>query len=378
MRVGLNLLYLIPGVVGGTETYARGLLTGLAAVGPGHDYVVFTNEEAAGWPLPPGFRRVVCPVVAMHRERRYSFEQLRLPAWVRAERLDVLHSLGYVAPLLAPCPSVVTIPDLNTVAFGRQLSWPKRIVFGAFTRWSASRADHVLTISSFSKDRICEVLGVPREKVTVTLLASSPREPAGDLAGVSGERPYLVAFSSTSPNKNIALLLEAFEKARALGVEHDLVLIGHRPASGFGRVPAGVRFTGWLPDDRRDAVVAGADTLVFPSLYEGFGLPVLEAMAAGVPVLSSNRASLPEVGGDAAEYFDPENVEEMAVKISTLAADRRARERMREAGFRNVARFSWEKTAVATLNAYEQALASWSRPRPRPASSARDSAVTSA
>jgi glycosyltransferase involved in cell wall biosynthesis len=143
-------------------------------------------------------------------------------------------------------------------------------------------------------------------------------------------------------------------------------------------VPAGVRFTGWLPDDRRDAVVAGADALVFPSLYEGFGLPMLEAMAAGVAVLSSNRASLPEVGGDAAEYFDPENVEEMAVKISTLAADRRARERMREAGFRNVARFSWEKTAAATLNAYEEALASWSRPRPMPASSTRGSAVTSA
>jgi glycosyltransferase involved in cell wall biosynthesis len=342
--------------VGGTETYARGLLKGLAAVGRKHDYVVFVNKEAADWQLPEGpFERVVCPVRPELRAARYAFEQLRLPAWARVRQLDVLHSLGYVAPLFAPCASVVTIPDLNTIAFGDQLPWLKRIVLGAFTKWSARRADHILTISSFSRDRICEVLGVPREKVTVTLLASSPRAPAGNPAGVSGKPRYLVAFSSISPNKNLPLLLDAFEKARGLGLEHDLVLVGHRPASGFGREPVGVRFTGWLPDDRRDAVVAGADALVFPSLYEGFGLPVLEAMALGVPVLSSNRASLPEVGGDAADYFDPEDVDEMAGKLAALAADPARRERMREAGFRNAARFSWEKTAAATLAAYEEA-----------------------
>jgi glycosyltransferase involved in cell wall biosynthesis len=355
MRVGVNLLYLIPGVVGGTETYARGLLGGLARAATRHEFVVFCNEEASDWLLPPGFRRVVCPVSAIHRARRYVFEQLRLPAWARAEKLDVLHSLGYVAPLWAPCPSVVTIPDLNTVAFGRQLSRSKRIVLGAFTRWSARRADHILTISSFSKDRICEVLGVPRENVTVTPLASSPREPAGDPAGVSVARSYFVAFSSTSPNKNIPFLLEAFARARASGLEHDLVLVGHPPTWAFGRVPAGVRFTGWLPDDRRDAVVAGAAALVFPSLYEGFGLPVLEAMALGVPVLASDRASLPEVGGDAAVYFDPMSSGELARKLAWLARDASARASMRAAGYENVKRFSWEKTAALTLEVYEMA-----------------------
>jgi glycosyltransferase involved in cell wall biosynthesis len=357
LKVGLNLLYLLPGVGGGTETYARGLLSGLARVASGHEFVVFCNEEAAAWPLPDGpFARVVCPVAASVRPARYAFEQLRLPAWAHAEDLDVLHSLGYVAPLLALCPSVVTIPDLNTIDFGRQLSRSKRIVLGAFTKWSARRADHILTISSFSKDRICEVLGIPRENVTVTLLASNPGRRVEDAAGVSSARPYLVAFSSTSPNKNIPLLLEAFEKARALGVEHDLVLIGHLPASGFGRVPAGVRFTGWLPDDRRDAVVAGADALVFPSLYEGFGLPVLEAMALGVPVLASDRASLPEVGGDAASYFDPTNSQELAGKLVWIARDASARTALRAAGYENVKRFSWEQTASRTLDAYETAV----------------------
>jgi glycosyltransferase involved in cell wall biosynthesis len=370
VRIGLNVLFLIPGVVGGTETYARGLFRGFAALGQAHDYVVFTNEEAAEWPLPASFRRVVCPVEAVHRGRRYAFEQLRLPAWARAEELDVLHSLGYVAPLLAPCPSVVTIPDLNTVAFGGQLSRSKRIVLGAFTKWSARRADHVLTISSFSKDRICEVLGIPREIVTVTLLASSSREPTAEPAGVGGENPYLVAFSSTSPNKNIPFLLEAFEEARVLGLEHDLVLIGHQPASGVGRVPARVRFTGWLPDDRRDAVVAGADALVFPSLYEGFGLPVLEAMALGVPVLASDRSSLPEVGGNAASYFDPTNSQELAGKLVWIARDASARTALRAVGYENVKRFSWEKTASRTLDAYETAVRrfnpGWRSDIPRP------------
>lgn len=362
MKIGINLLYLLPGVVGGTETYARGLLSGLSAAGREHEYVVFTNEEAAEWSLPEGFRRVVCPVRAVHRERRYAFEQLRLPAWARAERLDVLHSLGYVGPFFPPCPSVVTIPDLNMVAFGRQLPWTKRVVLGAFTRWSANRADHVLTISSFSRDRICEALGIPREKITVTLLAAGPPEPAGDSAGVPRDGCYLVAFSSASPNKNIPCLLEAYRGARErLGLTHDLVLVGHPPASGFGAIPRGVRFTGWLPDSRRDAVVAGADALVFPSLYEGFGLPILEAMALGVPVLASDRASLQEVGGDAAAYFDPTSSEELAHKLAWIARDESARAGLRAAGFENVKRFSWEKTAALTLEAYETAVRLFAR-----------------
>src|ERR1019366_7532450 len=195
MKVGVNLLYMIPGVVGGTETYARGLLTGLAAVGRKHDYVVFVNEEAADWPLPEGpFERVVCPVRAKLRAARYAFEQLRLPAWARVRQLDVLHSLGYVAPLFASCASVVTIPDLNTVAFGSQLSPGKRAMLGVFTRWSARRADRILTISEFSKAQIVEHLGVAPGKVAVALLAAEQRRTQRTASGDAAR--YVVAFSS--------------------------------------------------------------------------------------------------------------------------------------------------------------------------------------
>jgi hypothetical protein len=137
VRVGLDLLYLIPGVVGGTETYARGLLCGLSRVAADHEFVVFVNREADTWPLPDGpFTRVVCPVDATSRLARYAFEQFRLPLWAKAYEVDVLHALGYVGPLAAPCALIVTVPDLNTVAFGHQLSRSKRIVLGAFTKWS--------------------------------------------------------------------------------------------------------------------------------------------------------------------------------------------------------------------------------------------------
>lgn len=357
MRVGLDLLYLIPGVVGGTETYARGLLGGLAAVGRGHEYLVFVNEEAADWPLPEGpFTRVVCPVRASFRPARYAFEQLRLPAWVHEREIDVLHALGYVAPLAGVCATIVTIPDVNTAAFGAQLPALKRAALGSFTRWSARRADHILTISEFSKAQIVQHLGVAPAKVTVTLLAAEPGCAAHvSAAGAAGGEPYVVAFSSTSPNKNLSRLLQAFSLARRRdALRHDLVLIGHRPS--HAKDSEGVRFTGWLPDAERDEVLAGADLVVVPSLYEGFGLPVLEAMVAGIPVLSSNRASLPEVGGEAAEYFDPENVDELAIKLAAIASDPARRKRMREAGIRNAGRFSWEKTAAATLAAYEEAV----------------------
>jgi glycosyltransferase involved in cell wall biosynthesis len=355
VRVGLDLLYLIPGVVGGTETYARGLLRGFAAVGREHEYLIFVNEEAADWPLPEGpFERVVCPVRASFRPARYAFEQLRLPAWARERGIDVLHALAYVAPLAAPCASVITIPDVNTFAFGAQLPALKRAALGSFTRWSARRADHILTISEFSKAQIVEHLGVAPSKVTVTLLAAEPE--CAEHVSAAGVAPYVVAFSSTSPNKNLPRLLQAFALARRRdALWHDLVLIGHGPP--HAKNSEGVRFTGWLPDSRRDEVLGGADLLVFPSLYEGFGLPVLEAMSAGIPVLSSNRASLPEVGGDAVEYFDPENIDEMAAQLAALAADPALRFRMREKGLKRAATLTWEKTAVETLCVYEKVLA---------------------
>ena len=130
MRIGINLLYLIPGIVGGTETYAAGLLQGLANIGFDEEYIIFSNREAFDWPLPDrlNFRQVVCPIHGSNRAKRYFFEQFEFPKLLRDHRIDLIHSLGYIGPIKTSCPAVVTIPDLNFVDLARTMPFQKRLI----------------------------------------------------------------------------------------------------------------------------------------------------------------------------------------------------------------------------------------------------------
>lgn len=371
MRIGLNLLYLLPGEVGGTETYARGLLHGLEAVGAEEQFVVFVSREARDWPLPKrlGMVRVVCPVSARRRANRYWFEQVRFPQLVRHHRIDVLHSLGYVAPLRRVCPSVVTVPDLNYRAFGDQMPRMRRAALEFFVKHSVHLADRVIALSEFSAVEILQAFDVQREHVVVIHLAAEPvravlgaAATAEDLLARDVRPPYIVAFSSRSPNKNIPRLIEAFVKARrSRGLAHQLVLVGHpfedEDSGALGYHDSAIRFTGFLTEDALKTVLAHAEMLVFPSVYEGFGLPVLEAMAAGVPVVCSNRGSLPEVAGDAAVFFDPFSTLNMAEKLAAVAGDPALRAALVRRGRENLKRFSWEKAARETLRVYRDVVA---------------------
>jgi glycosyltransferase involved in cell wall biosynthesis len=365
VRIGINLLFLLPRVVGGSETYADGLLHTLPDVDARNEYVFFVNRESADWPLPEGarFSRVLCPVAATSRVRRYAFEQLRLPALLSRHSVDLVHSLGYVSPLRTPCPSVVTVHDLNYRAFGRQMPVVKRLALAFFVARSISRADKVITMSEATRRDILDAFGVPEDKVVVTHEAPKrPRAVAGvqlPFSAIGGRlgvsRPFMLAFSSSSPNKNIPRLLQAYAQAKRRDqLPHQLVLVGHAPegASAEWTRTDGVSVTGYLDDETLRAVLSHAEMLVFPSFYEGFGLPILEAMEVGVPVVCSNRASLPEVAGEAAVFFDPFSVEDMAVQMARVAHDATLRDELRARGYRNLERFSWEKTASRTLDVY--------------------------
>jgi glycosyltransferase involved in cell wall biosynthesis len=367
LRIGLNLLYLIPGVVGGTETYAAGLLAGFRKSETNDEIVLFLNQESRHWNEDESrFQRVICPVNAENRMSRYFFEQFRLPRLLETERVDLVHSLGYVSPLKTSCPFVVTIPDLNYRAFGDRMPVIRRMTLATFVRLSGRRAARVITISEFAKREITGAFRLPTDRVVVTHLAPrlSTRTQSNDeampatLEQLGVRSPFVVGFSSLSPNKNIGRLLEAFQLARRRGsLTAELVLIGHSPSDLARSAGAGVRLIGYLDDPSLSQVLGRAQFLVFPSLYEGFGLPVLEAMEAGVPVACSNRASLPEVAGDAALLFDPESIEDMATAIACLATDAALRTELIEKGRRNVERFSWKQTAALTLDVYRQALA---------------------
>ena len=371
MRIGLNLLYLLPGVVGGTESYAAGLIGGLARIDHEDEFIVFLNREAEGWSLPlaSNLIRVVCPVRAVSRIGRHCYEQLHLPRLLKRWRVDVVHSLGYVAALWARCPSVVTVHDANFRALAGQMSWPRRTALDLLVRGSLRRAQGVITVSEFARSQLLPLLPGGEDRVSVIHEAPRPRARndsphirESTLARLRVQRPYLLAFNSPFPHKNIARLLDSFELARREhGLKHRLVLIGRGALEPERLMPStladAVIQTGYLPDADVGTLFSAADALVFPSLYEGFGLPVLEAMQYGVPVACSRAASLPEVAGEAALYFDPCSVEEMAAAMERLANCPDLRAELVRKGFGNLDRFSWDGAARASLAIYRRVAA---------------------
>ena len=374
MNIGINLLFLLPGVVGGTESYAISLINALTRIDEQSEYFVFTNQESTNLSLPTSKRisRVPCQVYATNRASRYAWEQLILPRKVKSLQIELLHSLGYVQPLRLPCKSVVTIHDLNFYNIGHMMSKTKRIALEFFVTRSAKAADHIITVSEFSKKQIVEILGVPPEKVTVTYNAVKERpmhvvEFEELKSKYNVRRPYIFGLSSPSPHKNIANLVRGFALLKQRKTNSlKLVLAGHLPKGSTDltqalsnvndRVREDIIFTGYVPDFVLPSLYFYAEALVFPSIYEGFGIPILEAFSCNTPVVCSNMAAIPEVAGDAAIYFDPHNVEEMADAILKVLGDSSLKEKLIERGKSRLQLFSWEKTAEQTLAVYKKVL----------------------
>lgn len=371
MKIALNLLYLLPGIVGGTQTYAVSLIRALAALDTENEYLLYLNRESEALDITdaPHVRRIVCPVRAIRRPARYGYEQMALPLALRRDRVDLLHSLGYVGPLFPPCPQIVSIHDLIYRGHQAMMTGGKQKALEFFVKGVARRSNHVITMSENSKREIVADIGIAPEKVAVIHEAgrpapppSTPEERAPTLVRYGITAPYVLAFSSPNPVKNIARLMEAFAEACA-ALPHQLVLVGHLPpgmdpeaeAARLG-IAGRVLRTGYVPDGDIAPLLQGAALFAFPSLYEGFGLPLLDAQQAGVPVVCSNAASLPEVAGEGAVLFDPLSVPEMAAAIRSCLGDLARRDRLVRQGRANAARFSWEETARQTQNVYRQVM----------------------
>lgn len=373
MRIVLNLLYIVPDKVGGTQIYAESLLEALAQLDSQNEYFMFVAEEAADLPLPQAsnFQRVVCPCRASSRIQRYLWEQVMFPSWLRRYSIDLVHSLGYVCPLFLGCKNVVSIHDINYLGLSYAMPRIRRRTLRYFIPASARRADHVITISHFSKKQIIKFTGVPAEKVTVTHLAPGVRQTASseepsvtwdELASLYAlHKSYVVAFCAQSLHKNIERLIHAFAlvKQRSPHLPHQLVLIGlPAPESRLAELVAKsglenqVVTTGFVPNEHVFPLLSHAELFAFPSWYEGFGMPVLEAQAAGLPMVCSQAASLPEVAGKGALYFNPKSIEEMAQALGQCLENRQLRETLAENATNNLCHFSWEQTARKTLDVY--------------------------
>jgi glycosyltransferase involved in cell wall biosynthesis len=373
VRVGLNLVYLVPGQTGGMETYARELIPALRRTSPGIELVAFVNREAASGPPGPWHENcevVTVPVNARRRVEWVKGEQADLPRLAARCRVDLVHSLASTAPWWGRFRRVTTIHDLiyrheSSAHFGLNALGMRVLV-----PLAARRSDRVIAVSETTARDVAAHLPVDRDKVDV--VPNGVRAPAAaaprDMAALRAElgtrdRPLLLSPSAKRPHKNLVRLLEALASLPA--PRPLLVLPGYptpheaelrRRAAELG-VEADVRFEGWLDEDRMEQLYAAADLVVLPSLHEGFGLPVLEAMGRGVPVACSNSGALSEVAGEAAATFDPRRFDDIARAIVQVLSDADLAASLRAAGRERTAEFSWERTARLTVSSYERALA---------------------
>ena len=371
LAIGVNALFYIPGEVGGTETYLRATLRAMAEQAGADRLVVFTNLEnhetlKADLAAFPGVSLVQLKFRAMNRMVRILREQIELPWRVRASGVEVLWSPGYTAPVLTACPQVVSILDMQYKAFPQDLTFTARLATDILVKAAARRAKRILAISKFSRGEIVKYTSAEAGKVEVVYLAASPafgvplsEETRTQVLGrlISTTRPYLLCVAATYPHKNVQALIRAFGQLMP-AIPHNLVLVGNarlgepEVAQALAALPDPARMIRLprLSEPELVALYQGCDVFVFPSLYEGFGLPVLEGLMAGVPVVTTRCASIPEVGGDVAEYFDPDDPMALSVSIQAVLGWSPAERQARVQSGRVFAKgFSWSATAAGTL-----------------------------
>jgi glycosyltransferase involved in cell wall biosynthesis len=361
MRIGIEA-WAAGEVPAGRGRYLRELLRHLAPLASAHELVLYGHEAWAD------------PALAAHPRCRWALRSGTGPRWLtavaRAAARDcdvLLAPTSYALCAAAPVPSVGVVFDL--VAFDRRLSAPRGAMLERATLpLAVRRARSLLCISEATRAALVRRFPAAAPRAIVTPLAAdaafAAAAPEPEVARRHGlERPYVLSAATLEPRKNLPRLIEAFAGLEpGLRDRFDLVLVGGRGwrtdalDSSLARHAEFVRPLGFVPDAELPAVYAGAALVAYPSLEEGFGLPVLEAMAAGAPVLTSDRSSMPEVGGDAAYYVDPTSVESIRDGLAALLADPGRRVEMAVAGRERAARFSWTATARISLDALEAAV----------------------
>ncbi|NTW87911.1 MAG: glycosyltransferase family 4 protein [Desulfobulbaceae bacterium] len=370
MRIGVNTLFLVPGDVGGTEVYLRKNLEEMVAQSQDHTFVLFTTKDndAVLRSDLGNFGNVeyrLVPVWAGIRPLRIAAEQILLPLKAKVAKLDVLWSPGYTAPFFSSCPQLVTIHDLQYLSFPEDMQWLERWTLDVLVRSACRRCCRIITISKFSKEEIirhrfacAEKIRIVHEGVDSVFGGKAPVSSVREAKeAVSANVPYILCVAHTYPHKKVHLLVEAFGLIEDQ-IPHHLVLVGKarrgedEVVRGLAKVKDQSRVKRYTHLDFPVLVETfqRADLFVLPSVYEGFGLPVLEAMMAGVPVVTTASASLPEVGGDWVTYASPVSGPGIAAAILDFLAQSPDR---RQAIGRNgriwAEKFSWRTSASETM-----------------------------
>ena len=374
MRVGLSAQLLSLSNTyrsAGIHQYILHLLCTLPVTASGWQFIAFVGDRR--FQPPPGLhvRYSRWPTTAPWG--RILWEQGIQPWLARRERLDLLHALAYVTPIATPCPTVVTVHDLSFVRYPEAFRPLHRLYLQTMTRRSVFQARRIITDSYSTRNDLVRLWGVPADRISVVPIGVADEYrpvPVAEVERFRRQRSlpdrFVLYLGTLEPRKNVMAVVEAF--ARWVQTTRDrqvwLVVAGAKGwdyQSIFARVQAlgisnRVLFPGYVPAVELPAWYRAAEVFLYPSLYEGFGLPPLEAMACGTPVITSNTSSLPEVVGDAALLVDPYDVEAIAEALARLLEDKELRQRLREAGLARARLFSWERTARETIAAYRLAM----------------------
>ena len=359
----------------GLGRYAESLLRALVAQSPDR-YALFYNRERGVEP-PEGLEHLPSHTVA------WGYKPWRMLVWlgqlgrIGFDRLvpgtSLFHATEHLLLPLSSIPTVLTVHDLIFRHLPEHHKSLNRWYLNLTMPLYCHRATRIITVSEFTRRDLIAAYAIPEEKITVIYEAASPRFRPQSEAVVARVRAqyglparYLLFVGTIEPRKNLTRLLSAFEAIHAEGLSDALVIVGQRGwlygdfFSALEQSPAqrAVILPGFVPDPDLPGVYAGAQALVLPSLYEGFGLPVLEAMACGTPVACSATSSLPEVAGDAALLFDPRDTDEIAVALRRVLSRGDLREALADLGTAQAGRFSWRRVAAETQSVYDRAMES--------------------
>jgi glycosyltransferase involved in cell wall biosynthesis len=367
LRIGINALYLLPGKVGGSEIYIRSLVQSLLKMDGNNTYCIFINKESKGI-FPESDLRVkiiLCPIKATKRPFRILWEQCILPFQLRRHKVDVLLSAGMTSPFVCPVPSVLVIYDLQHVNQPQNFTRLKRFFLATIIYLSAKTSDGIIAISQQVKKDIMRYYRIRADKIFVAHLAVNHELffPMSSVNMVSLRikynlpEHYILYAAALLPHKNHERLLQAFKEIIKETPGIKLVLTGAWDKGQdtitslilAARLQKDVLMLGWVPFEDIPALYRGADLFVYPSLHEGFGLPILEAMASGVPVVCSRIEPLIEIAGNAALLIDPYDRSDIARGILSVLRDKTLRAKLIETGILRAKTFSWGKTAFDTL-----------------------------
>jgi glycosyltransferase involved in cell wall biosynthesis len=379
MRIGIDIRAIAAAGLGrGLATYTTNLVKSLLTLDQENHFCLFIAKDQS----VPGFlQQLPSPdhvtIVRLQRPTRNIFlwDQLFWYALLKKEHIDVFHSTMYGVPLFCPCPKVLTIHDLTPLIFPEFITnFRHKIVF-RFNFFTSKYADRIITPSQHSKRDLMRYLNVPEKSISVTLEGVTEQYKIlpnrEDIAQVKAHYhipgKYLLYVGGFDKNKNLVTLVKAFHRLLQKSILKEdlfLVFVGTLTQDALSlrefvktcKLENRVIFTDFVPEEKLIKLYNGAEIFVFPSLYEGFGLPPLEAMACGVPVITSHAASLPEIVGDAGIQIDPHAPEELCHAIIEVFTNQELRKDLQRKGIERASLLSWEETARKTLRVYQEVL----------------------